>query len=162
MSDIVPLNARNLSFKIDGNRCNLEFDGEYLTCTVHARPAFQTTKTPLWRIMPELLTDRSIPDSSRRHGRIGRYSFLSSIVVYFSDIRLHVPLLAPTLLLLSVYSLYRGFRAVYPSLRTKIVSEWGDEIAVIPHHEDMDAQRKRFEDTLLEAVLEARHKHYEA
>jgi hypothetical protein len=162
MSEIVPLNARSLSFKRDGKRCTLEFDDEYLTCSFHDWPAFHTTKTPLWRIMPDFVIDRSVPDSSRRYGQIARYSFVASVVVYFSDIRVHVPLLAPALFLCAAYSLYRVFRGVSPPEKTKIVSEWGDEIAVIPHHEHIATQRARFQEALLESVREARHKHYDA
>ena len=162
MSEIVPLNARSLSFKRDEKRCSLEFDSEYLTCSFHDWPALHTTKTPLWRIMPDFIIDRSVPDSSRRYGRIARYSFVASIVVYFSDIRIHVPLLAPALLLSAAYSMYRVFRGVSPPEETKIVSDWGDEIVVIPHYEHIAVQRKGFEDALLETVREARHKHYDA
>jgi len=112
--------------------------------------------------MPDFIIDRSVPDSSRRYGRIARYSFVASIVVYFSDIRIHVPLLAPALLLSAAYSMYRVFRGVSPPEKTKIVSEWGDEIVVIPHYEHIAVQRKGFEDALLETVREARHKHYDA
>ncbi|MBI5384583.1 MAG: hypothetical protein HZA90_07820 [Verrucomicrobia bacterium] len=162
MSETVPLNARSLTFKRNGKRCILEFDSEYLTCSFHDWPAVHITKTPLWRIMPDLIIDRSVPDFSRRYGQVARYTFLASIVVYFSDIRTHVPLLAPALLLCAAYSMYWNFRGVYPPEKTKIVSEWGEEIAVIPHYEHIAEQRKGFEDALLETVREARHKHYDA
>ena len=162
MSEIVPLNARSLSFKRDGKRCTLEFDGEYLTCSFHDRAGFHISKTPLWRIMPELLVDRSIPETSRQYSRISRYSLVAGIVFYFSDIREHVPLLAPALFLCAAYSMYRTVRGVYPPQKTKIVSEWGDEIAVIPHHDHIATNRKNFEEGLLEAVREARHKHDDA
>src|SRR4051812_6544005 len=105
MSEIVPLNARSLSFKRDGKLCTLEFDGEYLTCSYQDFPELQITKTPLWRIMPELINDRSIPASARRFGRIASCSLVGGIVVFFSDIRTRVPLLAPALGLCAVYIL---------------------------------------------------------
>jgi hypothetical protein len=159
MSEIVPLNARSLSFKRAGQRCTLEFDSEYLTHSFQDKPAFYISKTPLWRIMPELLVDRSIPESAWKHGRISRYSLAAAVVVYFSDIRAYVPLLVPALLLCALYSTYRGVRMVYPPQKTKIVSDWGDEIAVIPHHENIATNRKAFESALMEAVREARNKH---
>ena len=162
MSEIVPLNARSLSFKRDGKRCTLEFDDEYLTCSFRGRPALHIAKTPLWRIMPEFLVDQSIPEASWQYARVSRYSLAAGIVFYFSDIRGHVPLLAPALFLCAGYTAYRALRPVYPLQKTKIVSEWGDEIAVIPHHEHIATNRKSFEDALLVAIREARQKHDES
>lgn len=52
--------------------------------------------------------------------------------------------------------MYWLVRGVYPPEKTKIVSEWGDEIAVIPHYDHIADQRKGFEHSLLETVREAR------
>lgn len=161
MSEIIPLTARSLSYKRAGNRYSLEFDDEYLTSSFRNGPVMQVTKTPLWRIMPELLVDSSIPESSIRYNRRFRYSLILGIVVYFSEIRVHIPLLAPVLFLYAAFSGYRFLRSVLPMEKTKVVTEWGEEIAVIPHHKQLADQRKRFEEGLMEAVREGRHRHDE-
>lgn len=162
MSEIVPLNARSLAYRSLGQRCTLDFDEEYLTCSFHDHPALTITKTPLWRIMPELLVDRSLAPSFRSCGSVVRYSLAGGVIVWFSDIRPHVPLLAPVLFLCAAHSLYLIFRGAFPLEKTKVVSEWGEEIAVIPHHEEIATRRKSFEEALLRAVREARRKHDEA
>lgn len=162
MSEIIPLDARSHSFKHEGKHCTFEFDGEYLTCSTRRGALLNVSKTPLWRILPELLMDRSVSDYARQHARIGRYTLVAGIVSYFSVIRDHVPLLAPALFLWTGLCWLQFFRGIYPFQKTKIVSEYGDEIAVIPHHEDIAARRKSFETAFLEAVREARSKHYDA
>src|SRR5213080_1204329 len=107
MSGIIPLNERSLTFKAYGKRCTLEFDEEHLTCSFQDWPELQINKIPLWRVMPDLIVDRSIPVSSRKYGRIARYAFVASVVSYFSDFRVRVPLLAPTLLLWAAYAFYQ-------------------------------------------------------
>ena len=159
MSDVLPLNARSLSYKWYGYNCSLEFDEEYLTYSCRKTPTNKVTKTPLWRIMPELLVDRSFPESSWRRARAARYSFAGAIIAYFSHINIYVPLLAPVLVVHSIVNMFFAMRVAFPLSKTKIVTEWGDEIAVIPHHDRIAGLRKRFEEMLIESVRAARRKH---
>jgi hypothetical protein len=162
MSEIVQMNAQSLTYKIDGHRCTLEFDEDYLTCSRVDRASLIVTKTHLWRIMPELLVDRSVPESSRDYGRVSRYSLLAGVIVWFSEIRLHVPLLAPVLFGCAAYSLYRVLRAIWPLEKTKIMTDYAEELAVIPHHQEMTNRRKSFEEALLKAIRECRQKRDES
>jgi hypothetical protein len=162
MSDVIPFTPQNLSFKCGGRNCTLEFDQDYLTVCYRDTPELQLTKVPLWRIMPELLVDRSLPDSYRREGRVARYCLLGSIIAFFSDIQTHVPLLAPILLSCAAWTLFRAIRYAWPLDKTKIVSEWGEELAVIPHHDSLATARAAFEEKLLAAIRRARDEHYAA
>jgi hypothetical protein len=162
MNEIVSPNARSLSFKRGSQRCTLEFDTLYLTRSRQTGPAVQITKTPLWRIMPELLIDRSIPESARQFARMLLFSSASAIVVYFSDLPLHVPLLLPALVICAAWCAYQIIRVVWPLEKTKILSDSGGQIGMIPHDERIDNQRKLFEQALLHAVRQARHRHLDA
>ena len=103
----------------------------------------------------------NVPSSCRAQGRVGRWCLLAGVVDYFSDVRGPVPLLAPALFVVAAWTMYRVARGVWPLHKTRIVTEWGEEVAVIPHHGALPEQRKKFEEALLEAVREAREKHYE-
>lgn len=157
-ADPIPLNARSLSYKYQGRRYSLSFDEEYLTGTWKSFPESQTTKTPLWRLLPELLSDMSASGFARARGRETRYFVLGAVVFYFSDINSHVPLLAPTLLLLAVWSLGRAMRDSLPLRKTKVITDYGEDIALIPHHSRISVQRKAFEQGLIDAIRLAREK----
>jgi hypothetical protein len=158
-ADQIPLNARSLSYQYNGRRYTLEFDSDYLTCTSTSQPESHTSKTPLWRLLPELLVDKSIPEYSRYRGREARYLLIGAVVAYFSDIRPHVPLLAPALLALGLLCSYRAFRASWPLEKTKVITDYGEEIAVVPHHASIKTRRTTFEQGLLDAIRTARERH---
>ncbi len=154
----IPLNARSIAFSVAGQPCALEFEDEYLTCSLHDGPTFSVTRTPLRRIMPDLVVDRSLPRAYQSYGSVARFSLAGGVIVWFSDLRPHVPLLAPALFLCTAYSVYRIVRAISPLEKSKVLSEWGEEIAIIPHHDVIADQRQSFEEALVRAVREARRK----
>src|SRR4051794_1051014 len=148
----IPLNARSLSYQYNGRRYTLAFDGEYLTSTWTSGPEYSTSRTPLWRLLPNLIVDRAIPEYSLHRGREARYLLIGAMVVHFSDIRHQVPLLAPALLFLGLLSSYRAFRACWTLKKTKVITDYGEEIALIPHHRSIETQRLAFERGLLDAI----------
>jgi hypothetical protein len=162
LADPVPLNARSLTFKWNGRVCTLEYDSDYLTFQSASNPEYRIDKRHLWHLAPELLTDRSVPESSRHRGRESRYLTIGAVVAYFSDIHTHVPLLAPALLALGLLSLYRAVRGCMPLQKTKIITDYGEEFAIIPHLARMNAQRGAFEAGLIDAIRRAKSKHYES
>ncbi len=86
---------------------------------------------------------------------------MAAVIVYSSDIRAHVPLLVPWLCLYAAYSLYKSLQKCWPPRRTKIVSEFGEQLTIIPHLQQIATQREAFEQALLQAVRKARQKRYD-
>ena len=70
-----------------------------------------------------------------------------------------VPLLAPVLFGSSGWTLFRAVRYAWILDKTKIVSEWGEELAAIPHHVSLVTTRPAFEEKLLAAIRRARLEH---
>lgn len=101
--DTTPLNARSLSYRWNRRRYTIQFDDQYLTIRSDL-PAYRISRTPLWQLAPELGVDRWRPNSVYAHGKEARYLLAGATVVFFSDISTRVPLLAPILLLLALWS----------------------------------------------------------
>src|SRR5687768_10203639 len=93
--DDIPLNARSLSFKWAGTRYVITFDSENLHVDRQSAMYSSATKTPLRDLCPDFRRQRWVPDSAFRLGKEARYLLLLSVIVYFSAVHAHVPLLAP-------------------------------------------------------------------
>lgn len=167
MNNIINLSSRRLVYSWCGQDCTLEFDDEHLTWSKQSAVERSVIKTPLWRIMPEILIDRTVPDSLRRQARFAVNYFIGALIVYFSAIPNFVPLLAPVLAAYSIYNFFAFFRAASKFegnyfQGSKIITEYGEEIAVIPHYQQLKENRIIFEKALIESVNRDRVRHYEA
>src|ERR1039458_8516627 len=97
--DDIPLNARSLSYRWDGYDYRLQLDPEHLTVEWKSPAYSRVSKTALRDLKPELAVEQRVSEDGRKCGRLALACFAASVVVWFSDIRPHVPLLAPALLL---------------------------------------------------------------
>ena len=95
----------------DGYDCTLQFDEEYLHYNWQSPAYAKSSKTPLRALKPELSVQRWVSEGVRKSFVFGLYLLAAAVVVYFSDIRTHVPLLAPALLLFGAQYIYRFVRA---------------------------------------------------
>ncbi len=84
-------------------------------------------------------------------------AIVGSIVIYFSDYNDKIPLLAPVLLLFSVFRLYPIWSDIAPSTWTVIRYEDGEEATYI-EHDDNEKDRINFENSLAEAIKNANRK----
>ena len=114
------------------------------------------TKTTLRDLKPELAVEQWVPEGTRKGGRLAAGSLAAAVIVWFSDMRPHVPLLAPALLLFGLLNIYWSMRAVFPRDRTVVRAQNESFIVSIPHLPRLAAQRRSFEDSLLRMVKEAR------
>jgi hypothetical protein len=161
----INLNSRRLSFTWAWCSCLIEYDDEHLTWTKERFPERYVTRTPLWRLMPEGIVEHSVPQNLRAETRGGLYLVIAAGVIFWSEIPRYVPLLAPALLLFGVWKFLQMFLAVSkfegrPFEATKFVTEYGEEVAAIPHYSQIKEPRQAFEKQLMEKVNEARYKQY--
>jgi hypothetical protein len=154
--DDIPLNARSLSYRWDGYDYRLQLDPEHLTVEWKSPAYSRVSKTALRDLKPELAVEQWVSEDGRKCGRLVLACFAASVVVWFSDIRPHVPLLAPALLLFGVQYMYWGIRAIYPRNRTIVRAQNESPVVSIPHFERLASQRRAFEDSLLRMVKRAR------
>ncbi|HZL12517.1 MAG TPA: hypothetical protein VFC85_00095 [Verrucomicrobiae bacterium] len=154
--DDIPLNARSLSYRWDGYDYTLKIDDEHLTVEWHSAGDSRTTRTPLKDLKPELPVERWVSSAARKNGRLGTGLLVAVVVVYFSDIQAHVPLLAPVMLLFSISFIYWAVRGSLPFSKTTIRGRNDSYIASIPHLERLKIQRRAFEETLLRMIKKAR------
>ena len=153
--DEIPLNARSLSYRWDGFDFTLRFDDENLTVEWRSPGDSRTTKTPLRHLKPELPIEHWISSTARKTGRLGLCLVVAAAIVFFSDIRVHVPLLAPTLLLFGLPNIYLAMRGSLPLTKTTIRGQNDSYIASIPHLKRLNKQRRAFEETLLQMIKNA-------
>lgn len=153
----IPLNARSLSFKWASTRYVVSFDSENLTVDRQSATCSGTTKTPLRDLCPEFRRERWVPDSAFRLGKEARYLLLLSLIVYFSAVHTHVPLLAPVSLILGLFAGYKAFRHGWPPEKTFIDTDT-EVIVTIPHFKRIESARKAFEDALGRVIKRAREK----
>ena len=150
--DDIPLNARSLSFRWDGYDYRLQLDPEYLTVEWNSPAYWRVSKTALRDLKPELAVEQWVSEGGRKSGRWAIACLAAVVVVWFSDIRPHVPLLAPALLLFGVQYIYWSIRAVFPRNRTMVRTQSESHVVCIPHFGRLAAQRRAFEDSLLRMV----------
>jgi hypothetical protein len=154
--DDIPLNARSLSFRWDGYDYKLQLDPEHLTVEWKSPAYSSVNKTALRDLKPELAVQQWVSEGGRKSVRLGSACLVAALVVWFSNIRPHVPLLAPALLLFGVQYVYWFVRAVFPRNRTTVRTQNENVIVSIPHFERLAAQRRSFEESLLRMVKQAR------
>ena len=153
--DDIPLNARSLAFKWGYIRYTLSFDAEHLTVDCQSATYSMSSKTPLRELRPELRRQRWIPETAPRLGREARYLVLVAVIVYFSDIHAHVPLLAPVSLALGLFLGYEAVRRALPLQKTIIDSDT-EVVVTIPHFRRLESARSAFEDALVRIIQRAR------
>ena len=154
-TDTPPLNARALHFRWRGHTYDLSYSERYLTCTWANRCYSGTTKTALWRVEREFITDRQPPERVLALARHGRWMFAAGIIVWFSQVRALIPLLAPALLLFALVSFARCVWLLYPVPCTRILGRYGEQLAAIPHLPALESARRRFEEGLQAALRAA-------
>ena len=153
--DDMPLNSRSLAFKRGFLRYTLSFDAEHLTVDCQSHTYSETTKTPLRELSPDLRRQRWIPETAKALGTESRNLVLLAVIVYFSDIHAHVPLLAPVSLGLGLLFGYKALRQALPLQKTIIDS--GDKAIVsIPHFQRLESARSTFEVALVKMIRRAR------
>jgi hypothetical protein len=157
----IPLNARSLSYRWDGWDYRLQLDPEHLIVECKSPAYSHVSKTALRDLKAELQVEQWVSEGGRKCTRLSIACLAASVVVWFSDIRPHVPLLAPALLLFGLQYLYWSFRAIYPRNRTTVRAQNEHHVVSIPHFERLGAQRRAFEDSLLRMVKQARGDQYE-
>ncbi len=118
--DDIPLNARSLSFRWEGYDHKLQLDPEHLTVEWKSPAYSRVIKTALRDLKPELVVEQWVSEAGRKSGRLATACLAAAVVVWFSDIRPHVPLLVPALLLFGVQNIYWAIRAVVPRNRTMV------------------------------------------
>ena len=118
--DDIPLNARSLSYRWDGYDYTLRIDDEHLTVEWQSPGDSRVTRTPLRYLKPELPIERWVSFPARQSGRLGVCLLVAAVIVYFSDIRVHVPLLALALLLFGLPYIYWAIRGSLPFTKTTI------------------------------------------
>jgi hypothetical protein len=150
--DDIPLNARSLSYRWDGYDYTLRFDDEHLMVEWSSPTQSGSRKTPLRKLRPELPVERWVSDSDRKVGTLGVCLSVTAVVIYFSDIQPHVPLLAPALLIFGLLHLYWGVRAMLPFTKTVVRNRDNAYVISIPHFEHLSTQRKVFEEALLQTL----------
>jgi len=153
--DNTPLNARSLSFKWVSVRYVISFDSEHLIVDCQSATYSNISKTPLRDLCPEFRRQRWIPNSAFRLGKEARYLLLLAIIVYFSAIHAHIPLLAPISLALGLFLTYRAFQRAWPLEKTIIDSDT-EEVVIIPHFKRIESARKAFEDALTRTIKNIR------
>lgn len=77
---------------------------------------------------------------------------LASIVIYFSEFNVQIPLLAPVLLILGLSRFYFVKDDILPKSWTIIRYKNGEEASYILHNEKRNDERIEFEHTLSEAI----------
>ena len=154
--DDIPLNARSLSYRWDGYDYRLQLDPEHLTVEWKSPAYSHVSKAALSDLKPDLAVEHWVSEGGRKSGRLAIACLAAAVVVWFSDIRAHVPLLVPALLLLGVQNMYWAIRAVVPRNRTMVRAQNESHIVSIPHFKRLAAQRRAFEDSLLRMVKQAR------
>jgi hypothetical protein len=155
MSD-TPINSNSLSYRLDGYDYTLTVDGESLSVEWQSPGYSRATKTSLRDLKPELPIERWASSGAEKKVRVAVPLLIAGVVVTFSDIRVHVPLLAPALLVFGLHSLYLGVRGYKHVHKTVIYTKHGKFIAAIPHVQELEAQRLAFEKMFVSAVKKAR------
>lgn len=150
-AETTPLNARALHFRWQGHT----YDGCYLTCTWRNFAFSGATKTPLLRVMPAFVSDRQPSERAYAIARHARFALAAAVVVWFSQVRAAVPLLAPALLLYALVGFARCLPRFTAGTRTRVLTRFGDQLTAIPHLPALEGARQRFEEGLLAAVRAA-------
>ena len=154
--DDIPLNARSLSFRWDGYDHKLQLDPEYLTIEWKSPAYSRASKTALRDLKAELAVEEWVSEDGRKSTRLAIGCLAAGVVAWFSDIRPHVPLLVPALLLFGGLNISWTIRAVFPRKRTTVRAQNESTIVCIPHFKRLAAQRRAFEDSLLRMVKQAK------
>jgi hypothetical protein len=152
----IPLNARSLSYRWEGHDYRLQLDPEHLSVECKSPVVTRVSKTALSDLKPDLPVEQWVSQGGLKCGRRAIACVVAATVVWFSDIRPHVPLLVPVLLLFGIQNIYWTIRAVVPRNRTSVQAENGSQIVFIPHFDRLTTQRRAFEDSLLRMVKQAR------
>ncbi|MBV9657171.1 MAG: hypothetical protein JO295_03580 [Verrucomicrobia bacterium] len=147
-----PLNTGALHFRWRQHVYDLSYDERHLTVTWSNRCYSGTTKTPLWRVMEAFVTDRQPSERALAIARSSRWALAAGVIVWFSQVRAVLPLLAPALLLFGMVGFVRCARLLYPVRCTRVLTRYGEELAAIPHLPALENSRVRFEEGLLAAV----------
>jgi len=83
-------------------------------------------------------------------------SLLGSVIIYFSDYHVRIPLLAPALLLFGIVGLYLARDQLFPRTWTAIRYESGEIASYILHGKKNDSDRVSFEKNLIQAIEHAK------
>jgi hypothetical protein len=140
---------------LDGYDYTLILDSESLSVEWQSPGYSRVIKTSLRDLKPELPIERWASSGADKKVRIAVPLLIAGVVVTFSDIRAHVPLLAPALFLFGLHSLYLGIRGYKHIHKTVIYTKHGRYIVAIPHVRELEAQRQAFKKSLLLAIKKA-------
>lgn len=145
-------------------RMSLEFDERYLYERWQNMLSRGEKSYLLHDLSPKLVHWTHINESSLSWVKWGGLLMLAAVVVFFSDLQVSMPLLAPSLVLLGLVPLIRGCLDILPRQWTYVHDDDGNFVLSIPvpHNENVEEKRSRqtFETQLTNAIENAKQKEY--
>lgn len=153
--NIRPLNAprREISFDWQLGRYALRYDDTTLTVEWHVHGRRRVSRHDLLLLSPLFVEDAIRIDTLSTPLRKAGMMAAAAVIVWFSELRSMIPLLAPALILAAAFWAVRliiELRSM--GERTVICDSNGDEVIDIPHERTDDDQRRGFEAGLRRAI----------
>ena len=151
-------------FRVGARRTALSFDERYLYEDWETGMISGTRCHLLCRLSPRVSVIRSFDALAERRIKIGGALLLMAVVVFFSEYRGRLPLLAPALFGVGIGPFVLGARNILPKLWLNIDDEMGtNEISVELKPNETAAEvdsRRIFERNLTEAIEKAKQAEY--
>jgi len=165
-NNITRLNVSKPSYQyqLTDRTCTLEFDKRYLYERWNGRTSKGTKAFLLHDLSPKLVHWRHIGENSLITLKYAGLLLLASVITFYSDYQLKIPLLAPSMLIIGLIFLTKGFIDIRPRSWTYVYDDEGNFVSYLlidaRESETRKQQRLEFETQLIQSIEFAKQQEY--